>query len=324
MTKIFKETERTRLVKLINDKNQVFYDGVAGKEYRGKPRDFIFLVNEKNLFKPIQTKVIDYFKNNKISWWGGKRPTGHVLSSQIACINHLFEIRNDKNAVMTLLNNISKDFKDILLIDSDKFDTAYIQFEAVSDKDNLKEGNPTRGNNCTSIDALIYAVHKDNSKWLIPIEWKYTEFYGNEDKSKEGIKKNPIKYKGKERLDRYTTLINSSNQLKTENHACFYFEPFYQLMRQTLWTEQLIKNKDRETLKAENYLHVHVIPSENINLLDKIYKYSGDNMEKTWRSYLVDQSKYKIITPENLLSGLDKNKYKDLLDYLRIRYWTNA
>jgi len=47
--------------------------------------------------------------------------------------------------------------------------TAFIQFESVSDNDNLNEGVPNRGSNCTSVDALIYAVHKDGSNWLIPV-----------------------------------------------------------------------------------------------------------------------------------------------------------
>ena len=52
-------------------------------------RDFVLLNGEKNIFKPIRKEVIEYFSKNKISWWGGSKPTGHVLSSQIACVNHL-------------------------------------------------------------------------------------------------------------------------------------------------------------------------------------------------------------------------------------------
>ena len=50
--------------------------------------------------------AIDYFKLNDITWWRGIKPTGHILSSQIACINHLFPIRNDPDAVLAMLNTI--------------------------------------------------------------------------------------------------------------------------------------------------------------------------------------------------------------------------
>jgi hypothetical protein len=320
MASKYQETERAKAENLIKSGNPVFYGGKAGKYFMTKNRDFVLQENLKNLFSPISTDTVDYFKNNTISWWGGSKPTGHVLSSQIACINHLFQIRNDKSAVLTILKNVSDDFEDVLPIITDKYFPAFIQFEAVSDKDYLNEGQPTRGNNCTSIDALIYAKHKDGSKWLIPIEWKYTEHYGNQNKAIEGFKADPINCKGEVRKKRYTDLINNSKQLKNENHFCFYFEPFYQLMRQTLWAEQMINNNSKETLKADNYLHLHIIPSENKDLLDKKYKCSGLNMEQTWRKHLKDQSKYVIITPSKLLNGIESKKYHDLINYLKTRY----
>lgn len=320
MASEYQETQRTKAINLIKAGSPVFYGSHAGEKFMGKPRDFVLIENLKNIFAPIRTDVVEYFKLNKISWWGGKNPTGHALSSQIACLNHLFQIRNDKDAVLSILKNISTDFKDVLPIFTDKFAPAFIQFESVSDNDNLNEGIPTRGSNCTSIDALIYAVHNDGSNWLIPIEWKYTEFYNNQNKAIEGCIKDPINCKGEVRKRRYTQLINDSNQLRYSNHCCYYFEPFYQLMRQTLWIEQMIINKQNEKLKATNFLHVHVIPSENSDLLEKKYKCSGKSMEKTWRKHLQDQSKYLIITPKKLLIGLNDKTYKDLLDYLLIRY----
>lgn len=320
MTSNYQETERIKSENLIKKGNPVFYGGKAGKLFMTKNRDFVLLDNIKNIFLPISSDVVEYFKNNSISWWGGNKPTGHVLSSQIACINHLFQIRNDKVAVLCILKNISKDFVEVLPISTDKYLQAFIQFESVSDKDYLNEGQPTRGNNCTSVDALIFAKHKNGSNWLIPIEWKYTEHYDNQNKAIEGVKTDPINCKGEVRKRRYTNLIDNSSQLDNSDHTCYYYEPFYQLMRQTLWAEQMVKNKMLETLKADNYLHVHVIPTENKDLLEKKYKCSGLNMEQTWRKHLKDQTKYQIISPKNLVKGLDEEKYKDLIDYLKNRY----
>lgn len=317
------EAERIRHLQMIRDKNPVYYGAEGGGYFLGDKRDFVLTEGYKNLYEPIREDAISYFRENNISWWGGAKPTGHVLSSQIACINHLFPIRNDKSSVLDLIKNISSDFVDVLEIDSDVSMKGYIQFEAVSQKDYLNEGLPTRGSNCTSIDALIYALHKDGSKWLIPIEWKYTEAYNELNKAIEGFEKDPDNCKGEVRKRRYTDLINKSGQLKNDDHTCYYYEPFYQLMRQTLWAEQMIVNKDNETIKADNYLHIHVIPEENKDLLDKIYPCSGLNMESTWRAHLHNQDKYIIITPQEFLSNIVDNTYKDLINYLSIRYWYN-
>ncbi len=317
----YQENQRTRAVKLIQDKNPVFYDGVGGKLFIRTKRDFVLTDFNKNFYKDIKDEAIEYFSKNNVAWWGGKNPTGHVLSSQIACINHLYAIRNDKNAVLGLLKNVSADFIDVLEIKTDKYLSAFIQFESVSDNDYLNEGQSTRGSNCTSVDALIYAKHRDGTNWLIPIEWKFTEFYENLDKAKEGCKANHEKCKGKVRQERYTDLINNSNQLISEKHYCYYFEPFYQLMRQTLWAEQMVVNREKETIKADNYLHIHVIPSDNADLLEKKYKCSGENMKSTWTSHLIDKDKYVIISPKDFLSNLDSAKYKDLISYLNERYW---
>ena len=216
---------------------------------------------------------------------------------------------------MTILKNVSNDFVDIFQINTDKYFPAYIQFEAVSDKDYLNEGQPTRGNNCTSVDALIYAKHKDDSKWVIPIEWKYTEFYNNQNKAIEGFKADPLNCKGEVRKKRYTDLINNSKQLINTDHSCFYFEPFYQLMRQTLWAEQMIKNKDLETIKADNYLHIHVIPSENKDLpqeqkqrvLDAYDKILAHDVSPEGKKLIPEYKIYEIYTlsePEYIAGAL--------------------
>jgi hypothetical protein len=321
MESLYQESQRIKVVKLLKEESPIFYGAKGGKYFMTKNRDFVITDYKKNFFKPIEGNAIKYFSENGIAWWGGKKPTGHLLSSQIACVNHLYPLRDDKKAVLALLQSVSTNFVDVLKIETDKYDSAYIQFESVSDKDHLNEKQSTRGSNCTSVDALVFAVHKDGSKWLIPIEWKFTEHYSNQNKATEGAKKDPVNCKGEVRKKRYTDLINQSKQLKGENHKCYYFEPFYQLMRQTLWTEQILSHKEFETIKADNFMHLHIIPEDNADLLKKEYKCSGENMETTWKNHLVDKDKYVIISPEKLLSNIDSKKYGDLVKYLTTRYW---
>ena len=68
-------------------------------------------------------------------------------------------------------------------------------------------------------------------------------------------------------------------------------------------------------------IHIHVISSENKELLNKKYKCSGKEMEETWRECLVDQSKYIIISPSKLMNPINNEKYSDLIAYLKNRYW---
>ena len=318
----YKNSQYARQEDLIN--NSDIFNGDKGNGYfMGKARPFVLKDGMNNLYEPIRNDVIRYFKDNEISWWGGDKPSGHTLSSQIACLNHLFAIMNDHDAVLAMLNGVRDEFEEVLTVECDA-NPQYIGFEVVSKEDPLNEKASTRGSNCTSVDAFIHAKHRDGSIWLIPIEWKYTEHYANQDKSNEdrqGEEKGS-NGKGQERVRRYSALTDASLQLKSLDSyygSIYYQEPFYQLMRQTLWAENVVRLKE-ENLKADNYMHLHVIPSANKDLLDKKYSVSGMGMEETWRSMLCNQSKYIIVDPQKLLEPI-KDKYPELVSYLEKRYW---
>lgn len=335
----YQEDERIKAPKLNcynNDKfNGLFKKGI---------RDFVLSNWENNFYQEIHKDALSYFKDNKISWWSGKKPTGHILSSQIACLNHLFAIRKDREAVLSLAKTICFDLIDVLEIENDTVATkAFISFETASEKDYLNEceagQKPTRGSNCTSIDALILGKRNDGDTILIPIEWKYTEWYANTDKSIEDGKDHEkgSQESGRIRLKRYSKLITDSKQLKFKfrdyKSSVYFIEPFYQLMRQTLWAEQMtsVENINNERIKAVDYIHVHVIPSENHDLLKddlitnrrrKAYSngFIKGSMEEIWKSCLNDPNKYKIITPKALMASIDKIKNENLIHYLTKRY----
>ena len=323
----YKKLQSDRQVRLLKDHPELFNCDKGNGRYKNTNHDFVLSNGDNNLFKPIRKKVKQYFKDNNISWWGGSNPTGHMLSSQMACLNHLFYIRENENAVLELINNIRPGlhFSKVLPLTLDK-DQKYIAFEAVSKYDHMNEDGPTRGANCTSIDALIAAVSDNGERWLIPIEWKYTESYPPIDKSQEGCtdKSDEKKGRGEKRLENYSGLIDASKYLvkyADYAHTPYFFEPFYQLMRQTLWAEQMIEHKDSEWIKADRFLHLHVIPSDNAGLLHKKYSCTGKEMEESWKSHLLLDC-YQTITPEKLLSPLKGNDdYSELINYLQIRYW---
>lgn len=342
---VFEKTEKDRNYnELIG--SEYFYGDSAKGVYRmpdGRvvhPR-FILQDYRNNVFRPILNEAVDYLSEakNNIKWWGcpacgddGSLPSRHLLSSQVACINHLFPLRNDSDAVLKIAQAIDPDITNVVLLENDvKGTRGYISFEVVSKEDHLNEdfrhiGNLDRGEMCTSIDAIIVGIKKEK-RILLAIEWKYTESYDDTDKSKEdGNHPKGSMGSGNTRLKWYSSLILNSKQIvhpATDNlrGTVYFFEPFYQLMRQTLWAEQMILHKDTEIIKADDYIHVHVIPSANHDLLDKVYPVSGKRMEETWRSCIMDQNKYRIISPKDLLAGVNRAEYEKLIDFLQNRYW---
>lgn len=306
---------------------------------------FTYILNEKererNLFnwqdgKSVQ-KVKDYFANHQIKWWtccfdapkgvepDGKSITRHLVSSQVACINHLFFIKDDKETVLSIINGIKGmpvKFKEVLNIPCDKGENNYIAFEVIASQDYLHEKILKRGECCTSVDSFVYAVDENDERWLIPIEWKYTETYDREDKSAGA--------KGKTRLSRYcnlegNNLIGNSKQLRSLDdykHSIYFQEPFYQLMRQTLWAECICNSKDEKILPAQHFVHIHVCPKDNKELLNKQYAEvtNKNTMEEAWREMLTDQSLYHLIDPKDLMKPIAE-KYPDLYNYLKKRYW---
>lgn len=260
----------------------------------------------KNLFGGVRRDVLAYFNEYDIAWWRENEdryfPTGHLLSSQIHCLNHLFALRNDKDAVLAILNHVTEmGFDEVLpsIID----DGGYISFEFTYKNDEILGENDKgarRGVLCTSVDAMIYA-RKGKDKWLIPIEWKYTESYEKEDKTNDT------------RLNRYGAGIIESRRLKTPKngiaHSIYFQEPSYELMRQTILTEGLINRG-----LANNMFHLVVIPERN--------KVLRDAVEKEFVPMLEPNSKFRIIDPHELLAPIEDNdNYSDLITYLKTRYW---
>jgi hypothetical protein len=89
-------------------------------------------------------------------------------------------------------------------------------------------------------------------------------------------------------------------------------------MRQTLWAEQLMIHKV-SGYEADDYLHLHIIPAENVELLNKKYPCSGKGMKETWQSCLIDSDKYVVISPKDLWGKQESDTA--IYRYLEHRYW---
>jgi hypothetical protein len=304
----YREDERQRAIQL---RDELFRDPGDGF-YKNIKRDFVLSKPDLNIWTGIREDAIDYYKKYKISWWdSGDEPTGHLLSSQIACLNHLYFLRQREDAATLILRNINHKIQKALIID-----TGFVEFEKVGSKKLGGEKHLTRGANCTSIDALMLGEDIYGKRILFLIEWKYTETYSSESKLK-GVS-------GERRLKAYKELLSADNcPIAIENHEHLYYEPFYQLMRQTLLGCEMVK---RNEYNASDWIHIHVIPDKNKELKSNVtsprLKNNGNNIEEAWKSVLKEPDKYISIDPKKLLLPIsDCPDTKSLLLYLEKRYW---
>lgn len=310
----YRKSEREKVLRIRDD----FFKDPGNGEHLNVDYPFVLEQAEKNLWTKIRKEALKYFADYKIVWWPGSvMPSGHLLSSQVSCVNHLFFLRNDKDAALKVLQNIKSDFVEVC----PDFEDGYIGFEVVSKHSYLGEvaegKEQTRGANCTSVDAMMTGKLKNGKKIQVLIEWKYTEFYPKSDKS-EGSS-------GATRKDRYDALIEDKDSpiTRTVSIANFYYEPFYQIMRQTLLAWQMTKNKAKE-LNAEDWLHFDVIPENNLNLRYQVPAPDliQSGIEEAWKSQLKEPQKYNVITPQKLLKPIIfETKYRSLVNYLNYRYW---
>ena len=278
-----------------------------------------------NLYAPVRQMALDYFERHDIAWWQQDTdryfPTGHLLSSQNHCLNHLMAIQRDKKAVMAMIKAICPTITDIYPspIDSNieikdgklhRFNS-YITFEFTCDNRNLlHESGDKRGKKCTSVDALVYAKDKNKGNVLIPIEWKYTESY----------EKTPKERAHQESVKRYVDLANLKSSNLKEWILDYEWNPLYEFARQELLMERIIAKKPlcgfgykKKALEANDFIHVVVRPNENAEIIEDI---------AAFRKTIVDESKLIEVDPQTMLAPLKKfDEYKELITYLQTRYW---
>ncbi len=320
----FQTQQEERQKQLMRSKSPLF-EGAKGELFyieekkRWLPSSKIINRREstKNLYKGIRQSALAYFELNDIAWWKQSEeryfPTGHLVSSQIHCLNHLFAIRADYDAVLQVIKAVLPEIKEILpspidekFCEMDEFPyktPSYISFEfTCNNKLYLKERCNKRGANCTSVDAFVYARDKAYKFVLIPIEWKYTEHYEKTDEE----------YKADENIvnSRYRHLAECEDSNLDGWKDAYYWDPEYELVRQTLLMEQIIRE---QPFTAHRYEHILVCPNGNTEMrIDA----------ESFKNSLKNQSKFRIIDPQELLTPIVNNtKYANLIQYLQTRYW---
>lgn len=295
--------------KAVDRRTDLFCDP-GGGVFRKQERDFVLTDPTLNLWCGIRDDALNYFREHDITWWMGgteNQPTGHLLSSQIACLNHLYLLRQREDAATAVLQNLDPDIEEAQYLED-----GYVGFEVIGRENYLGERSHTRGANATSIDAVMVGRKPSGKNLLIAIEWKYTESYSEEDKYVP------------ERARVYDGLLNEEDSpVSTADVSALYYEPFYQLMRQTLLASKMVAAGEYD---CDDYLHVHVIPRGNSKLRETItsppLRTAGTNMSQAWKSALKEPSRYVVLTPQEFLQPAgESNDTRSIMNYLSKRYW---
>jgi hypothetical protein len=265
----------------------------AGGILSGSPRKFVLPreCREENLFESIRVDVGEYFTRNKITWHGAR---AHLLSSQICCLNFLAPFSKQPRALKRFLEAIIGPIDRMIETESGQF----VSFEYTGDKDYLNEwknGNHTRGANCTSVDAIVRSQTAAGTQEAALIEWKYTERYG---RPRSGDPKND------ERFRRYKDLtfspvgpIRPDLSVKVRD---LFAEPIFQLYRQQMLAAQMLRDP---SLKLHRVRTILVAPQSNTDLfrmrIPALERF-GTSLLSVWRQLLQDPASFIFCSTEDL------------------------
>ena len=263
----FGTRERRRQALFRNESQTVSSNGRSPTDDTGRRHGYLLGLGceEENLFPPLRGErgASSFMRKRGIKWWsssqsgdrsGDNIPTRNLASSQLACVNFMMPLASEPLALVAALSLIDDDIVGIASIDDpDSVTNSLVEFEWIGLDHALEgPGQRTRGANTTSIDAFVVAETKSGRRAYL-IEWKYVEEYRGEYKG-DGAE-------GAKRLGRYNKAYLASPffQDRTPITAWFY-EPFYQIMRQRLLADRMVSKGELGVQEAKV---VVVVPEGN-------------------------------------------------------------
>ena len=199
---------------------------------------------EENLFPSLRgaSGAIDFFRQRGISWWRTSsyedatvrdRPTRHMVSSQISCLNFLMPLLGHPAALAAILRSIDEDVLDVVPIEH-QGRTSFVEFERIGATDPLEPDTFLRGEKRTSIDAMLLARIPAGIRAYF-VEWKYTEPCGAASYAGGA--------KGLTRVRRYQEPYDRSGMFRLP-FAETLIDPAYQLVRSILLGERSVQRRE--------------------------------------------------------------------------------
>lgn len=309
MSGAFQTTEKARLADLAFERW-----GVQGHVIP-------YAIADQVLQADVRESAMSYFTTHDVKWWTSSwdgrtsdmaaRPTGHLNSSQVACVNHLEPARQDATVAQQVLNSIDDSLRPAPLSPD-----GYVHYEWIGNANYLGErGSRTRGANVTSLDAVMCG-ERGAGRVLVAIEWKYLEQYHGKSTAKST--------RGADRVATYRHLLDQPDcPISVPDITWLFYEPYDQLMRQTLLAWQMAKCHE---FGATDWIHILVVPEGNQLLRQSAQSapdLQGSDMTEKWSSVLRDPHRFRVVTPTELLADVDSGgKWKPWRQWLEEVYLT--
>lgn len=271
--------------------------------------------------------VEDFFHARGIKWWkaetGGESrnpgPTRNLLSSQVLCVNFLFPLVENPEALTALLQAIDDDVVGVEPIVYEGLTTtpSAVEFEWVGERRPLEEDKrATRGALVTSVDALLAARLKNGGLRAYLMEWKYTESYPpKRDEGKDATRR--TRYYGRYRSP-------TSPFREGVPFIDWLYDPFYQIMRLLLLGQRMVDERELHVTEA---VVVVVCPAANVEYRERItspgLSQFGATVDGVVRGLLKNPKAFRMTTPAILMKSVGDRHDTDLEDwvaYHRQRY----
>jgi hypothetical protein len=322
----FLETEKMRYRTW---KNSTRYLTDAARKDGGYPKskdpdkEYPFCIEEnctqENLFNEIRGPALAYFTERGIPWHDGVNggPSSHLCDSQVSCVNFLFPFAHNPDALVALLKPLFPGINTVLPME-EQMPPSYVAFEWIGLGDYLGEckrpdGRRTRGANATSADAAVMFEDDRNNRYIVLIEWKYTESYG---KTSKAI---PV------RLETYGKFYDDGllHTDRVPNFEDLFYEPFYQLMRQQMLAREIARHNE---LGANFASVLHIAPEINLDF-QKVTSPGLTSLGRTtidvWKSIVRDPEVFASVSTELLFGNLPITRFPQMSawwSYINERY----
>ncbi len=303
-----------------------YFSDMARSEgiYNGKPRSFCLPIEfaEQNLVPEIRESALLNFAEHSIKWHDGQngKPSNHLCSSQVCCVNFLFPFADKPNELAQIFRLVYPEIEKMLPVENGH----YVSFEWIGQENYLGEriplnGQRSRGALFTSADSIVMFERKDKKRQVVLIEWKYTESYNG----------NFMKYadSGRDRTEIYRHLFDKTdcpiNKDILPNFDSLFYEPFYQFMRQQFLANEMEKAREMD---ADIVSVLHIAPAHNNDFrkvtspeLEKL----GESATSIWKKLVKNEGRFLSVSVEKLfgnLSGAQLPKIKSWIEYVQARY----
>jgi hypothetical protein len=306
------EEQREKATKLRN----ILFKDPGGGIFDNLPCEFVLQDQNLNIWEGIREDAIAYFHYNSICFWESiNKPSGHLLSSQIACINHLFFMRQRQEVVTAVLQGVDRNVIKALRIEKNESDNGYVVFEENGQKNYLNEKSRIRGAHSTSVDAVMLGEMKNGSRKLFFIKWNYTECFSGQSKL--------IDDKGVFNSKIYVPFLEDpTSPFKIYDKERLFVEPYFHLMRQLLLAHEMIKANE---YGATDYAFLFIAPFENKELLGENLSrncFAGSKLPEIWTNLLKSPGKYIFKCPQEFMEpAIYCNDTIAISSYLKQRYW---